>query len=181
MAQPHDLALVAFRGDGERRVAALELDDERMIAPGAEALRQAFEDPRAVMVDLGGVAVHRALRPRDEAAEDFAHHLVAEADAEDRELARILAHDVHRLARLVRRAGAGRDDDGLGGRDVLRRHRVVAHHARRLPQLLEIARHVVDEAVVVVDDQDHGAERLHDALDLGEAFLVLGGGTASAP
>ena len=108
-------------------------------------LRQALEDAFSIVIDLGGVTMHRALGPRDEAAEDLAHHLMAEADAEDGELAGVFAHDRHRLARLMRRAGAGRDDDGAGRRDILLRHLVVAHDARLLAHLLEIAGHVVDE------------------------------------
>ena len=37
-------------------------------------------------------------------------------------------------------------------------HRVVAHHARGRAELREVARHVVDEAVVIVDDEDHAAK-----------------------
>ncbi len=100
--------------------------------------------------------MHRALRALHDAAEDFAHHLMAEADAENGELAGIIAHDGDGLARFGGRAGAGRDDDGLCGAQVLRRHLVVSHDPRALAQFLEIARHVVNEAVIIVDDEDHG-------------------------
>jgi len=107
------------------------------------------------MIDLGAIAMHGAPGALHEPAEDFAHHLMAEADAEDGKLAREFAHDFHRLSRLVRGAGTGRNDDGLC-LQIAARDGIVAHDAGGLSKLFEVARDVVHEAVVVIDDEDHG-------------------------
>src|SRR5437763_1314322 len=85
-----------------------------MIAPGIEAIGEVCENPFTVMDDFGGLAMERSFRPRDLAAEHFADHLMSEADAEDWKLAGIFLDDLQRLTRLMWRARAGRDDDGLG-------------------------------------------------------------------
>ena len=59
------------------------------------------------------LAVHRRRRADDLAAERLADRLVAEADAEDRDLARSGGDQVEADAGLVRRAGAGRQHDRL--------------------------------------------------------------------
>src|SRR3954464_2087196 len=60
-------------------------------------------------------------------------------------------------AGLVRRAGAGGDDD-VGGCQSLDRgevERVVAHDEALVAELADVAGEVPDEAVVVVDQEDH--------------------------
>ncbi len=82
--------------------------------------------------------------------------LVAEADAEDRNLAVQFSRDIDRAARLGRRAGARGNDNRLRCEptDIVDRYVIVPHDARLLPQPREVPREVVDEAVVVVDEQD---------------------------
>ena len=46
---------------------------------------------------------------------------------------------------------------GRIGQYLVHRQRVVPAHDRRLPQLVDVAGQVVDEGVVVVDEEDHGA------------------------
>jgi hypothetical protein len=60
------------------------------------------------------LAVHQLLGVHDATAEGFADRLVAEANAEQRNLAGKLANRRQRDAGLRRRAGAGRNDQVVG-------------------------------------------------------------------
>src|SRR5689334_15040024 len=90
--EPHDLvarAVGALR-PGRRLEAvgeALRLHDQRVIARRRERRRQLPEHALAAMVDLRGLAMHDLARAHHLAAESLADALVAQADAEDRELA----------------------------------------------------------------------------------------------
>ena len=81
------------------------------------------------------LAVHHALRAHDRAAERLADRLVAEAHAENRDLAGEALDQRHRDAGLVRRARPRRDHDALGRErvDLVERDLVVAH-ARARPR-----------------------------------------------
>ena len=69
-----------------------------------------------------------------------------------------LLDQVEADAGLVRRAGAGRQHDrlGLAREHVVDRDLVVAMHDDVRPQLAQVVDEVEGEAVVVVDQQDHG-------------------------
>src|SRR5687768_5748262 len=100
--------------------------------------------------------MHRALGAGDPAAKGLANGLMAEADAENGNLARQHAHDIERHPGLMRRAGAGRDHDALHILvDRIGGNRVIAPDLGRGTELAQIARHIVDEGVVVIDDEDH--------------------------
>ena len=65
---------------------------------------------------------------------------------------------------------------GRQGRDVVEAGRVVAHHDPRVAELADVAGEVPDEAVVVVDQQDHQPlpQRLDQRPRLVQRLLVLG-------
>jgi len=112
----------------------------------------------AVVVDLAGLAVHQRLGADDLAAEGPADRLVAEADAEDRQVVGGGLQQVQADAGLVRRAGAGRQEHALRlqAERLGHAHRVVAVDDGLRPQLVQVVDEVVGEAVVVIDHQDHG-------------------------
>ena len=58
--------------------------------------------------------MHQARRATDVAAERLAHALLAEAYAENRQLARELLEDGERDSRFLGRARSRRDDDRIG-------------------------------------------------------------------
>ncbi len=76
---------------------------------------------------------------------------MAEADAEDRDLAGELLDRLVRDARVVRRAGAGRDDDAVVAGQLGDGDFVIAEDGRLDPELAEVLDEVVRERVVVVD------------------------------
>ena len=104
--------------------------------------------------------------PYDPGAEGFGDHLVAQANAEYRNSFVELANDVERAAGLAGRAGAGREDDRLWCEftNLCDVDLCIAHHQRLPPESLEIAGEIVDEAVVVVYEEEHdGLCRVCDA------------------
>jgi len=105
MGEGHHLAVGAARGDVERALL-VDMDDERVIAARLEGRRQPGEETGAVMLDLGGAAMHRGPGMDDAPAKGLADALVPEADAEDRQLAGEAAHNVDGDPGLGGRAGA---------------------------------------------------------------------------
>jgi len=94
----------------------------------------------------------------DLAAEVLADRLVAEAHAEQRAFLGGAGGDqVEADTRLVRRAGAGRDQEALrtAGEGFGRGQRIVAHHFHLGAQFHDVMDQVPGEAVVIVDDEDH--------------------------
>ena len=104
--------------------------------------------------------MHRLARSYDTTAKRRGNRLMPETHAQDRNLLVQLAHDFQRAAGLRRRARTGRQDDRLRPHRSNRGYsdRIVAHDDRLLPQPLEIASQVEDEAVVVVDEEEQGTE-----------------------
>src|ERR1700693_6084727 len=84
-----------------------------MIAGGIERIRELATDAAPVVVDRRRFAVHDPRRAHDRAAEGGADRLMAEADAENRNLAGETLDEGHRNAGLLRRAWTGGDDDAL--------------------------------------------------------------------
>src|SRR3954447_14764455 len=138
----------------------LGVDHQRAVAPDCQRVRQAREQPRAVVLDLGRLAVHGDVA-HDLAAERLGERLVAEADAERRHAG--LGEAPHRLDRdagLGGRARPGRDDHAVPPalEQLADLRRVVADDLDLRPQLAQVLDEVVGERVVVVDREDarHG-------------------------
>ena len=104
--------------------------------------------------------MHRRRRPHDFAAIGLADRLMAEADAEDRNRRAGRLDEVEADSRLLRRAGAGREHDGVGPRgdhlgDAISIIAVDRHVGAERAQIMH---QVPGEAVVIVDQRDvrHG-------------------------
>jgi len=100
----------------------------------------------------------RLSRTRDPPAERLPNTLMAKTDAQNRQVAGHSPDEFERDPGEVGRAGARRQHDC---RCTLRHadQRIVAHRDGLFTQLVEVAANVVDEAVVVVDDEDHGSSK----------------------
>src|SRR5689334_2801156 len=132
-----------------------------MIARRFERRIDAAKNAAAAMLDFRQFAVNRDRRAHHLAAEGLADRLMTKTDAEDRDARRGGSDQVETDAGLVRRAGAGREHNGVrfGGADVVRRHFVIAVHLDLGPELTEIVHEVEGETVVIVDQNDH--DRTH--------------------
>jgi len=128
-----------------------------MIAHHGEGAGQAGEHALPPVVDLGGLAVHDMPSADDVAAEGLADALVAQADAEDRDLAGEAFDGGQRDTRFVGRAGSGREYDARRGifGDLVGVDLVVAVDPYLFAQLAEVLHQVVGEGVVVVDHEQH--------------------------
>ena len=163
---------------GHAQLGGQTADDQRVVAHGREALRDAGEQAAPVVVDRAQAPVHDLRGMVDRAAGDVGERLMAEADAEHRDL-RALEHlqrDAD-VALVLRTPGAGRDHDVVHrqGRDLLPGQLVVAYDDRLLavdlPQQVE---EVEGERVVVVDQEGaHGRIYTLPALAHSETLEVI--------
>src|SRR4051812_41206370 len=157
MAHGHQHAAAA-RG-GLELAGQVLVDHEAVVAGHLERVRKPVEQPFAVVLDLRRLAVHRHV-PHDAPAERLPERLVAEADAKRRHAGlREATHGLDRDPGLVRRAGAGRDDDAVVApcEQLVDRRGVVADDVEVGAQLAQVLNEVIGERVVVVDHQDFHA------------------------
>ena len=156
--EAHHQAIAGLGRDGEIVRHGGAVDHQRMIARRPERAVDAAEHAFAAMAHLGQLAVHRHRRPHHVAAEHLADRLMAEADAEHRNGRRGLRDEVEADAGLVGGARPRRQHDGvgIGGHDFGGGDLVVAMDGDLGAQLAEIVDEVEGEAVVVVDEDDHG-------------------------
>ena len=155
--ETHDMPVLARRIDDQ--LGRNILDDQRVIARRREGRWEPGEEPAPVMRYLRCFPVHQPAA-HDAPAEMLPDRLMAKADSEQG-LARLgTGRDkIEADACLIGRARAGRDEEGLrAGRDRLpRRNRIVAHDFHLGPQFHQVMDKVPGKAVIIVDDQDHGA------------------------
>src|SRR5450755_1349559 len=102
VANAHDLTVFAGRGHVERGRQRRLLDGQRVVADNVEVARQTGVEAAPIGRDAARLAVHQPRGANDAAAERSADGLVAEADAEDRQLAREGANRLDADARLGR-------------------------------------------------------------------------------
>src|SRR3954468_8028619 len=135
-----------------------------MIARGRHGFRHVLEQRFAVMLDTAGFAVHQLMRTDNLAAERRAQGLMSQAHAQHRTLAGEMLDQINADARLLRRAGSGRNQNMAGAPfpNVFRGGLVIAAHLYLLSQLAQILDQVVSEGIVVVQDEDHAG-----------AFIIL--------
>src|SRR5207237_2772398 len=99
----HHLAVVAGRRDLENLRHARRR--ERVVAPGREVGRKAFEDSRSVMVDRARLSVNEPPRLADLSAEDLHDRLMAQADTQRRRRRGEPTDDLERRAGTLGTAG----------------------------------------------------------------------------
>ena len=158
MLDRHHRAVGVAGGHAEEYRQRPLLDDERVVSAAGERAGQSREQAPAIVMHEARPPVHGLLRPHHPAAEGRRDRLMTEADAQDRMIAAEVPDDVDRAARLGWRAGPGRDDDSAGRKlaDLPHGRTVGRHdlHVRAEPR--EISPEVVDEAVAIVEEHDHG-------------------------
>ena len=129
---------------------------ERVVARGSHGHGQALKYGFIVVHDRAGFAVHEMSGPDDVSAERFADRLVAEAYSKHRNFTRKVADQIDADACLMRRAGAGRDNDlfRMHGLDLAHRDLVVAANLDVAAQFADVLDEVVGERIVVVEDEN---------------------------
>src|SRR5215467_14584318 len=88
VAHAHDLAILAFGGHLKALGKTGAFDDQRMIACGGQRVVEPGENAVSTMAYGRELAVHDASGAHDTPSECLADRLVAQANAEDRDLAR---------------------------------------------------------------------------------------------
>src|SRR5271169_7242713 len=140
VAHTHDLAVVGPCGEFQAVRHRIALNHQRVVARGGERAGQACEYAVAVMVYLRGLAVHQLPGVDDAPSESLAYALVAEAHAENGNLACETLDRLYRDTRLVRRAWAGRNHQMLRVQrgDLFGADFVVAMHHHIFAEFSEI-------------------------------------------
>src|SRR5262249_31763726 len=118
---------------------------------------QAHEEPHSVVLYQRSTPVNRLWRADHVASQSRRQRLVSQAHSQNRDLWSQFANQIDADSGLMGSARTGGDNNRLG------RHLanfsnvggVVAHDLCRTPQLGQIPGQVVDEAVVVVDQENH--------------------------
>src|SRR3990167_2492606 len=121
VAHAHDLAVVGPGGDGQAVRQRGALNGQGVVTDHGELLGQTGVDALLVGGDDAGLAVHLFFRTDDAPAHGGADALVAQADAEDGQLASEALERGHADAGFVGRAGAGGEHQtvGLEGGDLV--------------------------------------------------------------
>src|SRR3990167_4984714 len=156
---PHDLAVVRPCGHRQLLGAAGAFDGQRVVAVDRELLRQASKHALLRGRDHAGLAVHQFLCANDLAAQRSTNALMAQANAEDGQLAHEVLNGRNRDTGLGRRAGSGGNHQpvGLALGNAGYSDFIVAEHLHLGAQLAKVLDDVESEAVVVVDHHEFHA------------------------
>src|SRR5437867_10652891 len=156
VAERHDGAVLKLGGDFQCFGEAARRDHQRVVAPGAKWARDAVEDAATIVVDDPHPSKNWA-STNDVAAKRSANDLMAQANSQNRDLTCQLSHDAQADAGPLRITRAWRKDDRLRPKGPKRRNvnGIVSADERLLSKLFQITGKVVDEAIVVVDEEDH--------------------------
>ncbi|MNH25994.1 hypothetical protein D3C79_860220 [compost metagenome] len=126
-----------------------------MVAGDGQRVIEASEHALVLVQHRAGLAMHHLAGAHYITTEGLANGLVAQAYAEDRQLAGKVLDGLQRHTGFSRGARAGGDDNALGvqGFDLGDGQFVIANDLDLCTQLAEVLHDVVGEGVVVVDHQ----------------------------
>ena len=108
MLHGHNFVFRGVGGDFQAVGQGISFQQQGVVTGCGKGVIQAFEEAGALMVYGRSFSVHKAIREDYFAAEMLAYALVAEADAEERHLARESGDNFEAVAGLTGCAGAGR-------------------------------------------------------------------------
>lgn len=173
----HDQAVVGLGRDFKAGGEALAFDDQGMIARHRVRGRQTGKDTFAVMRDRGNFAVFWLRGTDDFTAKGLSDGLMAEADAEQRDVVIGCGADqVEADACVIGVARAGGNDDAFRGclQDIFDADLVIAMDDSLDAQIPEILDQVVGEAVIIIDqDECHNPIVIPGRCGLGKGFDKL--------
>jgi len=184
MAHAHDDA-VRVPGRAHEVGGEVLVDDEGVVAGGAEGVREAAEQALAIVMDVVALAVDGRIAATHAPAVRGGDALVPEAHAEHRHEWREAQDGGRGDARLGGRAGPGGDDQvgRAGGGDLVQGDPVVPRHRDPCLERSQHLHEVVGERVVVVDDEHvrHGSPLLRESSSFPGDSSSLLGGSSSCP
>ena len=162
VTQAHDLIdrAVLQLGPGGQLQAfgqGFALDHQRVITGHRHGQVQAMKHTQILMEHRAGLAMHDLARPYHVTAKRLADGLMAQAYAQDRQLAGEIADGFKRDARFGRRARAWRNHDTLRiqGGNFGDGQFIVAHDLDLGTELAKVLHNVVGKGVVVINHQQH--------------------------
>src|SRR6266852_1000886 len=150
VSKAHDFVVGSARADFQSGRERIWIDNQRMIAHRVEGTREIGENRVAIVNHRRSLAVHQARRAHDLSAERLSDTLMAEADAENRHLARHLTQQLERDSRFGRRARSRRNYDCAGPQRAHAGYvdRVVALYYYVGAEFTEILHEVVGKRIV---------------------------------
>lgn len=179
--QRHDDA-VSSAGLGAKRLRKRVQDSQRVVPADGDRAGDVLKQARSRVFDERSPAMNRLDSPQP-TPEGRGHRLVPQADPQEWQVARQSRQERQAHARLGRRARPGAEYHGLESPrgDLSRRNRVIADDNCLVPQLPTVPGEVVDEAVVVIDNEDHegivgrwrAARKKQRAAAVGQAGLNI--------
>src|SRR5471030_1365444 len=202
MGDTHDLVRLAIAfGPGGKREAlrqALCGNDQRMVARHGKGIIQTIKNALSGMTNRRGFAMDGLTRPHHLPTKSLRHGLMPKANAENRQPLSKVGDGRHGNARVVRRAGAGRDHQMGRGQlfNISETELIVTFNQHLGTQLAKILIEVIGKRVVVVDQQQHGGpglqsmklpgqfyplSRLVAAVDFTDHFLKISVSGFSSP
>lgn len=156
--QSHDFTIIRPGGDNQVVWQAGPIDGKAMIARGDKGIGHATEHTRIGMMYLACLAVHQGLGAHHLASKGLTNGLVAETNAEDRQVGWRMRDEVQTYPGVIRRAGPGRQQNALRShpQSLFDTEGIITIDAGLRTQLVQIMNEVVGKAVIVIDDEDHG-------------------------
>src|SRR5690606_21285847 len=129
----------------------------RMVSADFEPRWQTSKQSFAGVGDGRRDAMQRPRGADDTTAERLGNGLMPEANAEYRDLGVQLADQFETVSRLIGSAGSWREENrrGLQCSHFIDGELVVPYDARLGTKLAQVAGKIVDEAIVVINNQDH--------------------------
>src|SRR6266404_1554021 len=178
MGEAHHDAVFGFSGRDETIRQAFALDGQRMITRRGEGVGNILENSLTAVLQRGEFAMHGQGCPHDAPAKGLADRLMAEAYAQDRQLARRCLDQIQADPGPVGVARARRENDALGPhrQHIGGRQLVVATNLDAGAELAQEVVEVVGEAVVVIDQDKHFQCLTRRGLDAsqGSAAFITG-------
>src|SRR5690606_11464849 len=168
MGKRHKYAVIRMGGRTER-AAFWQFGDQRMIAPCHKGGGNVVEKVCILMIDVRGLAVYGTRRAENAATKSGGNRLMAETDAEKRDaMCGGSPDEINGNACFIWSAGTGGEQNGgrLECQCLLDADLIRADGAAFKAQLADIAGEVVNEAVEIINDEDHAVSPASTACSL---------------
>jgi len=130
---------------------------KRVIPHSRERIRQAIEQRMVLMHDVPHFAMHRLGGMNELSPKMHSYRLVAEADAEDRDLIAEMSNGLHGNACVFRSTRAGGDNEPFRMQinELLQAQCVITIYVAFASRLLQVMMQDMGERIVIIDQDPH--------------------------